>query len=104
VPLAVALLGNGWGYFIHANLRWRFGWLENVIATPAFHHWHHHNARAGHRHGNYAPTWPWIDRIFGTWHLDRAKFPEVYGVDEAVGESLAEQLVRPFWPRGGELG
>lgn len=29
------------GFFIHANVRWRLGPLERLIATPAFHHWHH---------------------------------------------------------------
>ena len=24
-----------------ANVSWRFGWLEYLVATPAFHHWHH---------------------------------------------------------------
>ncbi|HVI91654.1 MAG TPA: sterol desaturase family protein, partial [Dongiaceae bacterium] len=27
--------------FIHANVRFDFGWLKQVIATPQFHHWHH---------------------------------------------------------------
>ncbi len=41
VPVLVALIGMVWGFFIHANLRWRFGPLEWLISTPAFHHWHH---------------------------------------------------------------
>jgi hypothetical protein len=28
VPFLVALIGTVWGFFIHANLRWRFGPLE----------------------------------------------------------------------------
>ena len=43
VPLLFALIGSLWGFFIHANLRWRLGWLEQLVATPAFHHWHHTN-------------------------------------------------------------
>jgi sterol desaturase/sphingolipid hydroxylase (fatty acid hydroxylase superfamily) len=27
--------------FIHANVRFNFGWLEKVLVTPRFHHWHH---------------------------------------------------------------
>jgi sterol desaturase/sphingolipid hydroxylase (fatty acid hydroxylase superfamily) len=41
--LLAAVFSIVWGYFIHANLRWRLGWLESVIATPAFHRWHHTN-------------------------------------------------------------
>jgi sterol desaturase/sphingolipid hydroxylase (fatty acid hydroxylase superfamily) len=97
VPLAVALAGSLWGYFIHANLRWRLGWLEYLIATPAFHHWHHHNAGpGGARHANYAPTLPFLDRIFGTWYLDKAGFPDKYGIDEPVGSGLVRQLLQPF--------
>src|SRR5262249_30761099 len=43
VPLLILLIGTVWGFFIHANLRWRFGWLGFLISTPAFHHWHHTN-------------------------------------------------------------
>ncbi|HEY2131451.1 MAG TPA: sterol desaturase family protein [Acetobacteraceae bacterium] len=41
LPLLIVLVGPAWGFFVHANLRWRFGWFEWLIATPAFHHWHH---------------------------------------------------------------
>ena len=27
--------------FIHANLNWRFPFLEKFLVTPRFHHWHH---------------------------------------------------------------
>jgi sterol desaturase/sphingolipid hydroxylase (fatty acid hydroxylase superfamily) len=41
VPIVISLLGTSWGFFVHANLRWRFGPLEWLVSTPAFHHWHH---------------------------------------------------------------
>ena len=63
VPVAVTLIGTMWGFFIHANLRWRFGPLEWLITTPAFHHWHH--TLNGPINRNYASTLPWIDRILG---------------------------------------
>jgi sterol desaturase/sphingolipid hydroxylase (fatty acid hydroxylase superfamily) len=46
VPLLIMLIGTLWGFFIHANLRWRFGWLELLVSTLAFHQWHHTNRRA----------------------------------------------------------
>ena len=67
VPVLVTLIGTVWGFFIHANLRWRFGPLEWLISTPAFHHWHH--TRTGPINRNYASTLPWLDWIFGTHHL-----------------------------------
>lgn len=106
VPMAVVLAGSTWGYVIHANLRWRLGWLEHVVATPRFHHWHHAKepASAGttgaagprHRHGNYAALLPVIDRVFGTWRREEAAWPEAVGIDEAMGEGLSAQLVDPF--------
>ncbi|WP_339360815.1 sterol desaturase family protein [Iodobacter fluviatilis] len=52
----------------HANVRWRFGPLEWLIATPAFHHWHHANEAEGQRDHNYAAMFPLIDLVFSTLH------------------------------------
>lgn len=93
------LISAFWGFFIHANLRWRFGWLENVISTPAFHHWHHANDGAETLNKNYAAMIPWVDRLFGTYHLP-ASLPLRYGTDTAVPRGLSRQLLHPFVPRG----
>ncbi|PMQ10859.1 sterol desaturase family protein [Janthinobacterium sp. AD80] len=66
-PVLLLLIGTVWGFFIHANLRWRFGPLEWLVATPAFHHWHH--SKFEHINRNYASTLPVLDRLFGTYHL-----------------------------------
>ena len=95
VPVLFALIGGLWGFFVHANVRWRFGWLENVIATPAFHHWHHNNDAVALRGKNYASMLPWLDRCFGSLHLPAA-LPERYGIDEAMAPDLAGQLLQPF--------
>lgn len=96
VPVLVALFGTVWGFFIHANVRWRFGPLEWLISTPAFHHWHH--TRFGPINHNYSSTLPWLDWVFGTFHLPRGTWPDSYGIKEAMPESLAEQLVYPLLP------
>jgi len=95
VPVIVTLIGTVWSFFIHANLRWRFGPLEQLVSTPAFHHWHH--TRHDHRDRNYAATFPWVDRIFGSFYLPR-EWPAEYGTDTPVGASLPRQLVQPFMP------
>ena len=41
IPALVLFVGSMWSFLIHANVRWRFGPLEQIISTPAFHHWHH---------------------------------------------------------------
>jgi sterol desaturase/sphingolipid hydroxylase (fatty acid hydroxylase superfamily) len=98
VPLLVILTGTLWGFFIHANLNWRFGPLEWLIATPHFHHWHHTYEKPLDR--NYAAMLPWIDLIFGTCHLPKVQWPLRYGTGTQVPEGLADQLVGPFTASG----
>ena len=93
VPVIVTLFGVAMGFFIHANVRWRFGPLEWLLATPAFHHWHH--TRTDHIDHNYAATFPWIDRLFGSLYLP-GHFPAEYGTDTRVPPTLAGQLLTPF--------
>ena len=93
VAVVVSLVGTVWGFFIHANIRWRFGPLEWLVSTPAFHHWHH--TKTGPLNRNYASTLPWLDRIFGTHHLPPA-FPDAYGIKAKLPATLTEQLAHPF--------
>ena len=94
VPVVVTLVGMSWGFFIHANLRWRFGPLEWLISTPGFHHWHH--TLTGPINRNYASTLPWLDWIFGTLHLPRNEWPESYGINAKLPDSLLGQLAYPL--------
>ncbi len=97
MPLLLAtVVSIVWGYFIHANLRWRFGWIESVIATPAFHRWHHAHGDA--RDHNYASTLPMYDRLFGTFHLPKGAMPEAYGIDAGMPAGLIGQLSKPLVP------
>lgn len=93
VPLAVILLATLWGFFVHANLRLRFGPLEWLLSTPAFHHWHH--TRHDHANHNFAAMLPWLDRLFGTYYLPR-HWPAEYGCDTPVAPGLAGQLLDPL--------
>ena len=101
IPVLIILVGTMWGFFIHSNLRWRFGPLEWIISTPAFHHWHHTNDGPAFINKNYAPMWPFIDRLFGTLYLPSDKQPAKYGIDEPMSPALFGQLVDPFlfWRR-----
>jgi sterol desaturase/sphingolipid hydroxylase (fatty acid hydroxylase superfamily) len=96
VPILVTLIGTCWGFFIHANVRWRFGPLEWLISTPAFHHWHHTNDGPAVINKNYSPTLPWVDWLFGTFYLPGNKHPERYGIDHPLSPVLFGQLVEPF--------
>jgi sterol desaturase/sphingolipid hydroxylase (fatty acid hydroxylase superfamily) len=83
----LALIIGLWAVLLHANVRWRFGWLERVIATPHFHHWHH----AGEARHNFSGLFPWVDSLFGT----RLR-PERYGSDAPMPQSWHRQILFPF--------
>src|SRR5579884_3320543 len=60
----------------HANLNWTFGPLRYVLASPVFHRWHHTSDPAIHDK-NFAPTFPFLDLLFGTFHMPKGELPEV---------------------------
>lgn len=81
--------------FIHANIRWRFGWLEWCVATPAYHHWHHANESPATANKNFGGLLPLVDLIFGTLHLPR-RMPRKYGIDEPMPAGYLGQMAAPF--------
>jgi sterol desaturase/sphingolipid hydroxylase (fatty acid hydroxylase superfamily) len=95
VPLLVTVIGTMWGFFIHANVNWRFGFLEWLVSSPAFHHWHHTNDGPDRINKNYAAMLPWVDKLFGTFYLPK-QWPEKYGIDTPIAPSLAGQLLDPI--------
>ena len=99
VPILVALIGTLWGFFIHANLSWRFGSLEWLVSSPAFHHWHHTNDGPDRINKNYAAMLPWVDKCFGTLYLPRREWPVKYGIDGPMAPGLTGQLLQPLMPR-----
>jgi lathosterol oxidase len=86
---------------LHANLRFELAWLRWLLATPAFHHWHHAVSPVDK---NFAIHLPVIDRVFGTaW--EPGGFPESYGLpDDPVPEGWGRQLVWPFRGRAPQAG
>ncbi|MBC7880410.1 MAG: sterol desaturase family protein [Anaerolineae bacterium] len=96
VPLLYAVIGTIWSFFVHANVRWRFGWLEHLVSTPAFHHWHHTQDGAEYINKNYAAIFPWIDKLFGTMYLPKSQWPKKYGIDAPMATNFAEQLLQPL--------
>jgi sterol desaturase/sphingolipid hydroxylase (fatty acid hydroxylase superfamily) len=95
VPALVLFIGSIWSFFIHANVRWRLGPFEEIISSPAFHHWHH--TLEDHKDHNYSPMLPFMDRIFGTFYLPKT-WPADYGTSTPVSETFMGQLVEPFAP------
>jgi len=95
VPALVLLVGSLWSYFIHANVRWRLGPLEEVLSSPAFHHWHH--TFEDHKDHNYSSMLPVMDRVFGTFYLPK-HWPERYGTATPMPPDIVGQLLEPFAP------
>jgi lathosterol oxidase len=82
--------------FIHANVSWTFRPLWRVLATPAFHHWHH-AAEPAAVDKNFAVHLPALDWLFDTYYMPE-RWPSAYGL--AGGRSMPagylRQLAYPF--------
>lgn len=92
-PQLFVIVGMAWGFFIHANLPWRLGYLGQLVSSPGFHHWHH--TKSGPINKNFASLLPWLDRLFSTYHVPKV-LPADYGIQEPMAEDLAGQLFAPF--------
>ncbi len=90
------------GALVHANLNWTFGPFRYVIASPVFHRWHHVKDPKVHN-SNFAPTFPVLDLMFGTFHMPRGELPQDYGV-EGVPPHFLAQLIYPFAVVGARMG
>jgi sterol desaturase/sphingolipid hydroxylase (fatty acid hydroxylase superfamily) len=83
------------GLFVHANLDLDLGRLEQVVATPHFHHWHH-SAEPGTWNKNYAGQMPLVDRVFGTYYMPD-RWPDAYGCEGYVPpQGYVAQLLAPW--------
>jgi sterol desaturase/sphingolipid hydroxylase (fatty acid hydroxylase superfamily) len=94
--LILAPINVVWSSMVHANLNWTFGPLRFFIASPVFHRWHH-TLEAEGLNKNFAPTFPFLDLIFGTFYMPPGKLPEHFGNGEHdFPEGFLWQLVYPF--------
>jgi sterol desaturase/sphingolipid hydroxylase (fatty acid hydroxylase superfamily) len=84
---------------LHANVPWTFGPLRYLLASPAFHRWHHTSEEEG-RDKNFAGLFAFLDLAFGTFYMPRGRQPERFGLDrEEVPPGLLAQLAYPFRSR-----
>ncbi len=81
---------------IHANIRISPRWLDSLIVTPRFHRWHHGIEREA-VNINYSNHFPWLDKLFGTFHLPDNQWPKGYGIEgHPVPKGYLAQLLYPF--------
>ena len=90
--------------FIHANVRWKFRWIQPYVATPCFHHWHHASEKAAIDR-NFAVHTPIWDRLFGTLYLPD-RWPSAYGLHDGtkMPASWLKQLLYPLQIRPAPSG
>jgi len=82
--------------FVHANINWRLPFIEKILVTPRFHHWHHGIEREA-IDVNFAIHFPLLDRLFGTHYFPKDKWPSGYGIEgHPVPQGYVEQLKHPF--------
>jgi sterol desaturase/sphingolipid hydroxylase (fatty acid hydroxylase superfamily) len=102
-----ALAYNSLGLFnaiysplVHANLNWTYGPFKYVLASPVFHRWHHtYQAEGGNK--NFAPTFPFLDVMFGTFYMPKGKQPQIFGAEhDNVTNNILQQLAYPILPKG----
>jgi lathosterol oxidase len=82
----------------HANVRINFGWLEYLIVTPRYHHWHHAR-HIDYVDKNYAIHLPVVDMVMGSFKRPPSGvWPEEYGIMEReyVPRGFFAQLKSPF--------
>jgi len=81
---------------VHANLNWTYGPFRYVLASPVFHRWHHTLLDEG-GNKNFAPTFPFLDVMFGTFYMPKGVQPVNFGAPhDAVPDHFIGQLIYPF--------
>lgn len=81
---------------VHANVPWTYGPFKYVLASPVFHRWHHTYPSEGGQK-NFAPTFSFLDVMFGTFYMPKDKQPEVFGIEgNPVSGKFTDQMAYPY--------
>ena len=82
--------------FVHANLNWKLAFMEKLLVTPRFHHWHHGLEKEA-IDVNFAIHFPLYDKLFGTYHMPEGRWPKGYGIGgHPVPNGYWKQFLYPF--------
>jgi sterol desaturase/sphingolipid hydroxylase (fatty acid hydroxylase superfamily) len=81
--------------FLHANVGFDYGPLARVVASPAFHRWHHTFEDEG-RDKNFGGILAVWDVWFGTFYLPSGRRATRFGASDAVPEGFLAQLAYPL--------
>ncbi|QFZ24492.1 C4-dicarboxylate ABC transporter [Saccharothrix syringae] len=99
--LVVGMFVTAQGYFTHANVEVRIGWLNHLLASPEQHRLHHSNnpQEAGH-YGSDLAIW---DHLFRSYTWRPGRIPRGIGLFDPMSfprtESFFYSFLHPFRPR-----
>jgi sterol desaturase/sphingolipid hydroxylase (fatty acid hydroxylase superfamily) len=93
--LSAAPFFTFYALLLHARVNWTYGPVGRVIASPAFHRWHHSKDPAAVDR-NFAGLFAFWDLLFGPFYLPKDRVPQDFGIREPMPAGLAGQLWRPF--------
>jgi len=93
------------GFWHHANLRTRIGPLNYLFNSAELHWWHHSDDPRG-QHANYGSMLSVWDRLFGTFHYVKGRWPESIGVKgmQEFPDSYVGQLISVAQPDEAFVG
>jgi sterol desaturase/sphingolipid hydroxylase (fatty acid hydroxylase superfamily) len=95
VTLSAAPVFTFYAILLHARVNWTYGPFGRVIASPAFHRWHHSKEpEAVDR--NFAGLFSFWDVVFGTFYLPKDRVPQNFGITEPMPSGFVGQLWQPF--------
>ena len=83
------------GFFQHANVDVRLGWLNYVVSGPELHRWHH-SRRPAESNGNYANHLTLWDLAFATYRWPAGHVGTLGLQDDRFPAGFAGQLVAPL--------
>ena len=89
------LIGAG-AVIVHANVRWSFGPLAQILVSPIFHQWHHARCDRNHASGNYGALFSIWDRMFGTCSVPAATPPTSFGTEDSPKSTIVDLFLHPF--------
>jgi sterol desaturase/sphingolipid hydroxylase (fatty acid hydroxylase superfamily) len=88
---------NVWGFFTHANIKVKWGFLNYIINTPETHAWHHAKNIPRRTGVNYASILNIWDLMFGFYYLPKNETPLLGVPDQkSMPTTFLKQVTHPF--------
>ena len=95
VAVSTAPVFTLYALLLHARVDWTYGSVGRVIASPAFHRWHHSKDPEA-MDKNFAGLFAFWDVLFGTFYLPKNRTPQDFGIHDPMPAGFMGQLASPF--------